>query len=94
MIEKLQMLSRERLIAAGLRTKDHPLWALGGWKVFLDHPDEVRRTICYIEDNPIKWRLPRQCWPWVKVYDNWPLHEGHSQNSPYVKALRAAGRYP
>src|SRR5688572_12876143 len=77
MIEKLQTLTRARLIEARIRSVDHPVWTLGGWKVFLDHPEEVRRTIRYIEDNPIKWRLPRQRWPWVKVYDNWPLHEGH-----------------
>ena len=58
------------------------------------HPDEVERTIPYIEDNPVKMRLPRQRWPFVVPYDRWPLHEGHSPNSPYAKALREAGRYP
>jgi hypothetical protein len=62
--------------------------------VFLDHPDEIRRTNGYVEDNPKKMRLPAQSWPFVIAYDGWPLHPGHSPNSPYVKALRAAGRYP
>jgi hypothetical protein len=80
------------LIEKGLREATHPVWTRGGWKVILDHPDEVRRTIRYIDDNPLKLRLPEQHWPFVKAYDNWPLHPGHSSNSPYVRALRAAGR--
>jgi REP element-mobilizing transposase RayT len=91
MIESLQSLSRKRL--EHLRPEGHPLWTTGGWKVFLDHPDEVWRTIRYVDQNPIKLQLPDQHWPFVVQYDNWPLHEGHSPNSPYVKALRAAGRY-
>lgn len=92
MIEKLQTLSRKRL--EGLRPTGHPFWTRGGWKVFLDHPDEMRRTIRYIEQNPVKQRLPQQHWPFVSPYDNWPLHPGHSPNSPYAKALKATGRYP
>lgn len=95
MIENLQHESRAELNESGLFPLDHPIWtAGGGWKVFLDHPDEVERTIPYIEKNPIKMRLPPQRWPFVTVYDRWPLHEGHSPTSPYSKALRAAGRYP
>lgn len=92
MIEKIQALSRERLIEVGLRTSDHPVWTRGGWKVFLDHPDAMRRTIRYIENNPVKQRLPRQDWPFVTPYNNWPLHPGYSPNSPYAKALRAYKR--
>jgi REP element-mobilizing transposase RayT len=92
MIENLQSLSRKRL--EHLRPAGHPLWTRGGWRVFLDHPDEMWRTIRYIEENPIRQHLPRQSWPLVVAYDNWPLHPGHSVNSPYVKALKAAGRYP
>jgi REP element-mobilizing transposase RayT len=94
MIEKLQSLSRERLVRAGLRQESHPTWTRGGWKVFLDHPDEVRRTIKYVENNPVKQRLPAQTRKWVTPYDDWPLHAGHSPNSPYARALKAAGRYP
>ncbi|MEM9883293.1 MAG: hypothetical protein AAF800_10285 [Planctomycetota bacterium] len=79
-------LSRKRLVPEG-----HPLWSGGGgWKVFLDHPDDVRRTIAYVERNP---RKPQR-WRFVRAYDGWPLHPGHSANSPYVRALRAAGCYP
>jgi REP element-mobilizing transposase RayT len=91
MIAKLQSLSRERL--THMRPACHPLWTRGGWKVFLDHPDEMWRTIRYIEENPEKIGLPRQQWGFVVPYDNWPLHPGHSPNSPYARALRNAGRY-
>ncbi|MFL5342869.1 MAG: hypothetical protein ACJ8F7_22270 [Gemmataceae bacterium] len=95
MIEHLCQASRDRLIAAGLRPLDHPTWnSGGGYKVFLEDPDEIRRTIGYIERNPLPLRLPKQPWPFVKVYDGWPLHAGHSPNSPYAKRLRAAGKYP
>jgi REP element-mobilizing transposase RayT len=95
MVKNLMALSRQRLIGAGQRPPDHPTWTVGyGWKVFLDHPDEVRRTTVYVEQNPIKIHLPAQRWPFVKAYDDWPLHSGHSTNSPYARRLRAAGRYP
>jgi REP element-mobilizing transposase RayT len=90
MIARLKDASRQRLRAAGLRADDHPTWGTGpGWKVFLDHPDDVRRTIPYISDNPLPLGLPRQEWPFVVVYDGWPLHPGHSPDSPYARRLRA-----
>ena len=94
MIENLQFDSLGTIRTSGLRPMRHPVWTRGGWKVFLDHPDDVWRTIRYIEMNPLRQRLPQQKWPFVKVYDNWRLHEGHSPWSPYAKALRRAGRYP
>jgi REP element-mobilizing transposase RayT len=94
MIENIQSLSRERLREGGLRGIDHRTWTRGGWKVFLDHPDDVQRTIRYISNNPVKMRLPPQRWSLIQPYDNWPLHPGHSPHSPYVKALKAVGRYP
>ena len=74
MLENLQASTRLRLRNTGLRSADHPVWGGPGWKVFLDHPTEVRRTIRYIRDNPEKWRLPRQQWPFVKKYDGRPFH--------------------
>jgi hypothetical protein len=56
--------------------------------VFLDQPRAVRRIIRYVEDNPVKWRLPRQHWPFVSQYDDWPLHPGYDPNSPYARRLR------
>ena len=95
MIEHLKAGARERLIDEGSFPPDHPVWTGGGgWKVFLDGPDEVRRTIPYIQQNPLALGLPPQVYPWVKPYDGWPLHPRHSPMSPYAKALRLAGRYP
>jgi hypothetical protein len=88
MLDNCQQSSRLRLCIVGLRPDDHPVWGGPGWKVFLDTPADVRRTIHYIEGNPPKWHLPRQHWPFVKEYDGWPLHPGHSPNSPYTKRLQ------
>ena len=94
MIDRLKDAGRRSLIAAGHRGPVHPTWTNGGgWKVFLDHPDEIRRTIGYIERNPLPLGLPKQIWKFVTPYDGWPLHPGHSPNSPYARRLRAAGRY-
>ena len=92
MIDRLQHASRSRLAETRHRPTDHPTWGGPGWKVFLDHPNDIRRTSAYIEKNPLPLGLPKQRWPFVTEYDGWPLHPGHSPNSPYVKALRAAGR--
>lgn len=94
MIGVLQDASRLRLREAGKRRIDHPVWGGPGWVVFLDHPDAVRRTIAYVERNPRDRGWLPQPWPFVRPYDNWPLHEGHSPNSPYARRLRALGRYP
>lgn len=94
MIENLIAGSRAKLVAAR-RDPDHPVWTVGpGWNVFLEHPDDVRRTVRYVERNPLPLGLPVQHWPFVTPYDDWPLHPGHSPNSPYAARLRAAGRYP
>jgi hypothetical protein len=94
MIHEFQGTSRLRLAMAGLLGGDHPVWGGPGWKVFLDHPDEVRRAIRYVQDNPPHVGLAPQKWSFVVEYDGWPLHAGHSPNSPYARALRQAGRYP
>ena len=53
----------------------HPVWGGPGWTVFLDSPDDIRRTVRYIQNNPIKLRRPPQQWPFVKPYDDWPFHK-------------------
>jgi REP element-mobilizing transposase RayT len=88
MIGHFQEESRLRLRKERLRSPDHPVWGGPGWKVFLDHPNEIREIIHYIQENPVKYRLPPQHWPFVVKYDGWPLHPGHSPNSPYAKRLR------
>jgi REP element-mobilizing transposase RayT len=88
MIANLQEGSRLRLRASSLRPESHPVWGGPGWKVFQDHPDDVRRTMKYIEDNPLSLRMPEQTWNFITPYDGWPLHPGHSPNSPYARRLR------
>jgi len=62
MIANLLLESKFRLRDFGLRTADNPVWGGPGWKVFLDSPGDIRRTIKYVEDNPIKMGLPAQKW--------------------------------
>lgn len=88
MTRNLQRASHIALREAESRDMAHPVWGGHGWKVFLDSPDDIWRTIRYVEENPIKIGLPRQSWGFVKPYDNWPLHPGHSPNSPYARRLR------
>ena len=88
MIANLQQASRRALHAQKIRDADHPTWGGPGWKVFLDTPEDIRRTIEYVENNPVKAKLPAQKWEFVKEYDGWPLHPGHSAQSPYAMRLR------
>lgn len=85
MMVRLQDASRELLRRRGHRAVVHPVWSAGGWIVYQDDPDDIRRTIRCINDNPLKIRLPAQSWAFVTPYDGWPLHKGHSSNSPYVR---------
>jgi hypothetical protein len=64
-----------RIIDLGFAVRDHPVWTKNGWKVFLDTPDEVRQRIGYVRGNPLKEGLPRQEWPFVVPYDDWPFHK-------------------
>jgi REP element-mobilizing transposase RayT len=76
MIAHFQEASRLKLLDANLREPNHPVWGGPGWKVFLDSPDDIRRTIPYVQDNPIKTRRQKQVWDFVKGYDGWPFHAG------------------
>jgi len=92
MIENFQESCRLRLSASGLRPSGHPVWARSGWRVFLDHPDDISRTIRYVNNNPRQRRMPEQEWGFVSEYDGWPLHEGHNPNSPYARRLKGDAR--
>jgi len=58
------------------REPEHPVWGGPGWKVFLDTPDDIRRTIQYVQDNPIKIGRSKQDWDFVTRYNGWPFHAG------------------
>jgi REP element-mobilizing transposase RayT len=64
-----------------LRVKLHPFeladsgndqlpspWVRGGWTVFLNSPQDVRRAIRYVENNPLKEGKRRQSWAFVTPY--------------------------
>ncbi len=44
-------------------------WSRGEWKVFLNEPKDVHRAIRYVENNPMRDRLPPQRWRFVTPYD-------------------------
>jgi hypothetical protein len=88
MIEAFQRAGRLQLVRREHRAAEHPVWVTGGWKGFLDRPEGVRRTIRYIQNNPVKMKWGRQEWGFVTEYDGWPLHAGHSPDSPYARRLR------
>jgi REP element-mobilizing transposase RayT len=88
MIANLQKGSCLALGASGFGGDGHPIWTRGGWSVFLDHPDDIRRTIRYVESNPLAEGLPAQHWDFVKEYDGWPVHPGHDPKSPWARRLR------
>jgi REP-associated tyrosine transposase len=48
-------------------TKHRPpkAFARGQWKVFLDTSADVERSVQYVEENPMRERLPAQRWPFV-----------------------------
>jgi len=71
MIAALQAKSRECLIAKGLRKGDHPVWGGPGWKVFLETREDIERIVKYIQQNPIKAKLPKQEWGFVTPYNGW-----------------------
>jgi REP element-mobilizing transposase RayT len=75
MIANFQGLSRAWLLKQDLVPKQHPVWTKGGWKVFLNTPDEVWMRTRYVERNPGKEELAKQMWQFVVPYDNWPMHK-------------------
>jgi REP element-mobilizing transposase RayT len=88
MLENFHRAGRMAIAGTEEWAQEHPVFTTGGWKVFLDEPKEIWRTIPYIESNPVKIGRPKQIWSFVTPYNNWPLHEGHSPNSPYARRLR------
>jgi len=71
MIANLQDASTVPVLDLKAHPLGHPVWGGPGWKVFLHSPDDIRRTIKYIDDNPIKLRMPRQEFDFVVPYDGW-----------------------
>jgi REP element-mobilizing transposase RayT len=73
MIRNFQEASRVAVLDLTLRQRDHPVWGGPGWKVFLDTPEDIWRTVSYVEANPTKAGQAPQTHPFVTPYDNWPF---------------------
>ncbi len=43
-------------------------WARNGWHVFLDTEEDIRRSIRYVEQNPLKEDKPRRHWWFVTPF--------------------------
>jgi REP element-mobilizing transposase RayT len=43
-----------------------PAWASRGWKVFLNTDQDIDRAVRYVEENPVKQRLSKQQWGFVR----------------------------
>ena len=65
----LKARATQHLFAEGLWPTDRrPVWARNDWNVFLNSPDDMRRAIAYVEDNPNREGKRRQNWPFVVPY--------------------------
>jgi REP element-mobilizing transposase RayT len=43
-------------------------WSHRFWKVWLDSPDDIRRSINYVNENPLKQGLKKQNWKFIVPY--------------------------
>lgn len=81
-IDKTVELLKAAASAALINAKMHPFqdtfyrngrrptsWARGEWKRFCFDAADVRRSIRYVEDNPLKEGLKRQTWSFVTPYE-------------------------
>lgn len=67
--------SRLRQCFPNLLSPHHPVISNRPFKVFLYDPEQVWDRIDYVEQNPLKERLPLQRWEFVSPYDNFPFHK-------------------
>lgn len=51
---------------------EHPVFSNRPYNVFLKSPDDIRRVVTYIRNNPAKNGLEPQSWAFVTPYDGWP----------------------
>ncbi len=48
------------------------MWAEHEWTVYLDSEEAIENAVRYVEDNPIKERLPKQTWAFVTPFAGIP----------------------
>lgn len=73
--ESIRTRLRLRFAPPGEISPHHPVISARPYNVLLYAPDEVRRRIAYVEDNPVKEGRSTQRWGFVRAYDGWPLHK-------------------
>ena len=49
--------------------RGHPVWSNDKYKKFLSSPDDIRRTVLYVEENPANVGEPSQQYEFVRPYD-------------------------
>ena len=59
---------REALRESRLVAPKHPVWATRPYKVYLRTHEDVRGRIQYVQQNPVKERLPPQRWGFVRPF--------------------------
>ena len=58
-----------RLADSGLwPNAEQPVWAKGGWHVFLNAPADIEHAIEYVENNPLKEDKPPQFWSFLESF--------------------------
>ncbi len=75
---RLATAARTALLQQNAIPTDHPLWSDRPYSVYLHTPDDITRTINYIQQNPQKEGLPPQPYPWLHPYTGWP----HPKRTP------------
>jgi REP element-mobilizing transposase RayT len=68
MIRELKCASAKALRSKMGIDASHPVWSSQPFKVFLNNGGDIRRTIEYVEQNPIKAGEPAQRFDFVKPY--------------------------
>ncbi|HYE21623.1 MAG TPA: hypothetical protein VEA69_24470 [Tepidisphaeraceae bacterium] len=68
MWERATVATREAIRADRPQLTGHRIWAERPFAVYLTSPEDIRRTIGYVEGNPAKHGLPAQTWDFVVLY--------------------------
>ncbi|MEM8737892.1 MAG: transposase [Planctomycetota bacterium] len=64
---RIKAKATQRLNAEGIGVGRSP-WARGQWSVFLRDAEAVRRTVRYVEQNPVRAGLKKQDWKFVTFW--------------------------
>ena len=64
-VERLKAAAEERLRNENMFPNCETIWARGCWQVFLNTPDDVHRTIRYVNENPVRTGFKPQRWSFV-----------------------------